>query len=385
MPEDQADNKRTKRYFISDIHLTDDNSHKKTAKSYPYSWIGKTRIKMLADFVNGLAADPTTKDVVILGDLFDRWVCPANVAPAEFGSIMGAQANKAVMAAFRNVASSGAKLFYVYGNHDMTLDKAELIDAIQGIQVLGDGKNLGLYHCGLLAAEHGHKYCLFNAPDTKLVSSYLPSGQTITRIVTQNVANTGKGDNQFGDMIAVIKEALEHMGDPLVETVLVGLAHKYGWDENMVIQMSDSPVKLGQMVELYKDDYDRWSQAGSGVNAFTAVLDDMGTYGGNLHKAAEDIYFAKDHAKIVIFGHTHAYELHTDPWDATAIDENGIPDLAECNSIYANCGSWVDGCKKATWVETEKDRDGDKHHVRLRWYHEDGTKSTIRTNHIALS
>ncbi|MDH5509529.1 MAG: metallophosphoesterase [Nitrospinota bacterium] len=378
----QSGAKRSKRYFISDIHLTDDESYKKTSKSFPYSWIGQDRIKMLADLMGALAEDPTTKDVVILGDLFDRWVRPANVAPAEFGSIMDAKANRKVMAAFRRVASSEAKLFYVYGNHDMTLDKTELTDAIPGIQVLGDGKNLGAYRSGLLAAEHGHKYCLFNAPDTKLVGSYLPSGQAITRIVTQNVANTGKEDNEFTDMIAVIKEALEHTGDPLVESVLIGLARKYGWDEKMILQMPEGPVTLGQMVEKYKNDYETWGQGGSGVNSFTAVLDDMGTYGGNLSKAAEDIYFRKDQAKIVIFGHTHAYELLTDPWDASVIDENGIAVLADCKTIYANCGSWVDGCKKATWVETEKDPESDKHHVRLRWYHEDGTKSTLRANHI---
>jgi UDP-2,3-diacylglucosamine pyrophosphatase LpxH len=383
--------KRTKRYFISDIHLTDDDSHaaKQEGKPYPYSWIGEDRINLLAGFLDKLAADPTTRDVVILGDLFDNWVCPAEQSPPKFDAIIGAKANKEVIVALNNVVSKGAGLFYVYGNHDMLMDGADLENAVKGIKVIGSGQKSGAFINGRLIAEHGHKYCLMNAPATDKTASYLPSGHFITRIVTQRTAVTGEKVNQFAEFCGVVTEALGHPADPLVEDVLFGMGRKSGMDKTSPIMMSgidNTPgsVTLGDRVDRYGNDYDSWGGK-NGVTAHIALDNDMARIGGNLYRGADEVYLAKKTHNIVIFGHTHYPELRPYPLYNVNIDGNGVQQmLDERETIYANCGSWVDECEKPTFVEVEKSAGGKRRYVRLGWVDPTG-KSFIKEEYYVAA
>ena len=377
---------RTKRYFISDIHLTDEASHKQPRGRHAYAWITGDRIKLLGKFLDDLLKDSTTRDVVILGDLFDNWLCPASGKPSVLEDIVNAKTNEPVIKALRAFEKSDVNLFYVYGNHDMTMDKNELLGSIKGMKIIGDGRQAGVFRPGLLAAEHGHKYGLFNAPDTKHVGSYLPSGYAITRMVAENSAKTGKSTGSFDDMISAVKDALEHIEEPLVEQVLEGLARVYGFDNPDFIMPQGDKKSLDDMVKLHGDDYKVWGKDTNGVKALTAVLDDMGSWGGNLGQAVEDVYFNNEGAKIVVFGHTHVPALRTFPENPYLIDDSGNRSDPECEAIYANSGSWVDSCKKATWVETEKDPVAKKHWVRLRWYDEKGNKKkTLKESFVPTS
>ena len=68
---------RTKRIFISDIHMSDQKS---MSGINPYCWFRKN-IDTLAKFLDEQLAAPDVKEVVILGDLFDQWVIPVNASP----------------------------------------------------------------------------------------------------------------------------------------------------------------------------------------------------------------------------------------------------------------------------------------------------------------
>ena len=59
---------RTKRVFISDIHLGDERS---MTTANPYCWFNKN-IPILAQFLNDQLKSPDVKEVIILGDLFDE-------------------------------------------------------------------------------------------------------------------------------------------------------------------------------------------------------------------------------------------------------------------------------------------------------------------------
>ena len=72
---------RTKRIFISDIHLGDDRS---MSAPNPYGCL-KKNIPVLAQFLEDQRRATDVKEVVILGDLFDAWIIPVShiTPPAE--------------------------------------------------------------------------------------------------------------------------------------------------------------------------------------------------------------------------------------------------------------------------------------------------------------
>ena len=76
---------------------------------------------------------------------------------------------------------------------DLNKTKDFFENVFPGIHYISDD-NLptGTYQRGKLVAEHGNRYCLFNAPDTWTLSeSFLPLGYFISRLVAHKVSKTG--------------------------------------------------------------------------------------------------------------------------------------------------------------------------------------------------
>ena len=72
-----------KRIFISDLHMNTDESLT-PATGNRYGWIGPGRLQALANFLKQIPRMGGVEEVVILGDLYDNWVCPATKDPAHF-------------------------------------------------------------------------------------------------------------------------------------------------------------------------------------------------------------------------------------------------------------------------------------------------------------
>jgi UDP-2,3-diacylglucosamine pyrophosphatase LpxH len=108
---------RTKKVFISDIHMSDERSM--NARN-PYCWF-KKNIPVLEGFLDEQLQSTDVKEVVILGDLFETWVVPTNHEPlTSFVNICSNTANKPVIDKLKALAAhSEIKLAYVPGNHDM--------------------------------------------------------------------------------------------------------------------------------------------------------------------------------------------------------------------------------------------------------------------------
>jgi hypothetical protein len=186
----------TKKVFISDIHMGDARSQ---AGTFPYGWLNKN-IHFLADFLTGQLNDPNVAEVVILGDLFDTWVIPTHQDPLNsFQAICNNPANSAVIATLVKLAAKGV-LTHVPGNHDMPFSTAGLADTkafmdktFPGINYICDPDlPAGVYRSGKLVAEHGNRYCLFNAPDPWTdAPSFPPIGYFISRLVAYKVSKTG--------------------------------------------------------------------------------------------------------------------------------------------------------------------------------------------------
>ena len=115
---------RTKRIFISDIHMGDQQSIDPPDNLYPYGWFHQDRGRMLGDFLGLKLSDPEAKEVVILGDLFDLWVYPAELEPPDekehLCRIAHAYQNREVIRRLQGIAACDEiDLIYVQGNHDM--------------------------------------------------------------------------------------------------------------------------------------------------------------------------------------------------------------------------------------------------------------------------
>src|SRR5208283_2984748 len=200
---------RNKRIFISDIHMGDKRS---TDDPNHYGWF-KNNVNLLANFLNDQLNATDVKELVILGDLFDEWVIPIEDNPlTNFADICSNPVNKPVIDRLKTLATNpDIKLSYVTGNHDMGMDTAgiaankEFIEktTFPGIRYICNSyEPWGVCNVGILAAEHGNHYCLFNAPD-KLTAknTFLPIGYFISRIVAHKVKNTGNPED-YHDIIA---------------------------------------------------------------------------------------------------------------------------------------------------------------------------------------
>ena len=145
---------RTKTIFISDIHMGDNTNN---SGQSPYVWF-KKNVGLLAQFLSEKSAAPDVNEVVILGDLFDRWIVPADMNPiTDFGAISSDLINRPVIDALVALAANKEiKLSYVPGNHDMALDNGDITTmgnfmqtTFPGINFVCDGTwPLGTYTAG---------------------------------------------------------------------------------------------------------------------------------------------------------------------------------------------------------------------------------------------
>jgi UDP-2,3-diacylglucosamine pyrophosphatase LpxH len=370
---------RTKRIFISDIHMGDDRSMLATPN--PYVWFRKN-IDLLALFLKEQLNSPDAKEVVILGDLFDTWVIPTDDNPlTSFEKICSNEVNKPVIEALKALAaSSEVKLIYVPGNHDMAMNSAG-IPAIKqfmekkfpGIQYCDSPAPWGAYMDGVLTAEHGNRYGLFNTQDTwTKPDCFLPLGYFISRVIACKVNNTAHGQDPH-DIFVYFLKLYKHFAK-FAEYLFLAIAKDAGLDPNKDhIDLSGIPgylpsMTIGDIGNLFKDLFQNWKDAPGHehVNFAFAIEGDT----GELWNAATETYFRPhSETEIVICGHTHRPILGP-LYDTGAPTRNvTIKPTTPCRAIYANCGTWMDdsqyGC---TYVETQEDPQKGHHYVRVKKY-----------------
>ena len=174
------------------------------------------------------------------------------------------------------------KVTYVIGNHDY-IPFIKFIDSNIGISLeYRDTENR-------IIAEHGHKYDIFNRYQNPLRSIKWPKGR--------QVAMLAAGIERFlhPDTDVWMKKALENMDDFLHQALLI---------RNKVTPASKEYLSKGGHFGEFND----------------AVT-----------------HHIKNGARIVIFGHTHRYQLEKEP-----------------NGIYANCGTWTDS-SQPTYIAYHKE------------------------------
>ncbi len=389
---------RTRRIFISDIHLCTERAVSQPPPHHNYGWTRKNT-RHLARFLASLLEREDVAELVILGDLLDDWVLPASFDPDPgpgftdtFEAIVEAPHNRAVVRNLQALARADCpiKVSHVPGNHDMRLDKAFLESRFPGMRCIGQyNPGMGLYQAEGLRAEHGHRYCLFNAPDDLTgADSFLPLGYYVSRCDAEEWLKDGDGAEFMSLLARAIRKAFEEGGNPPA-VALMSIAAEAGMKPASRFRMAageDSPT-LAQIRKRFLNLMAQWdaSPGHAQVSAWQALWADAGIL--------EDIIW-QVHGKparkprIAVCGHTHKYALYAfkngakynlgmDPGQETP--EGGY------DFLYANAGAWVDQVRLRTYVETEVDPTRERHWARVCKYTADGSSVVMLEGHVGLT
>lgn len=320
---------KTRRLFISDVHL---GGHEKSA------WFKPTEHEhLLLTFFDYVARQKNVKDLVLLGDIFDTWMWPMDHVPEPLVALV-AKRHPAVVAALQAARGAVENIFYINGNHDMDVRQAEL-DAIFGANVV---TWIPAYHAGLLYAEHGSRFAMFNAPDKMHdPKGALPLGYFITRLL----AGTAVEYHRPGALAGFIDDALESLftSQTIAESVIEALMELTGRSPGDVFKMParrTPEISIAQVQKKYAPLFMRWSDKFGPRYTVNSVRAEIGSLG-----YFADLLCKKQGYKVVVLGHTHDAELDK--------DSLGVPDR-----VYANTGFWCpQRTELASFVEVDK-KDG---------------------------
>ncbi|MHC4741307.1 MAG: metallophosphoesterase [Planctomycetota bacterium] len=346
-----------KRIYISDIHMNAGKGFRKAKGQYPYEWLGPDEVKRFADFLNFVNRAKDVQELVIIGDLLDDWVYPVDIVPPSLEDILKAPINRPIVRALKRLTAKKKNkdeeitVLYLPGNHDMGITREMIRRQFPRMIFGGTALYNSVYRSSRLRAEHGSAYAMFNAPDAiNSPGNRLPLGYFISRVVATKSRDTGSEGRHYW---TYADDLLETLGpQKLPESVLEGVLEEAGLNNETRIRMPKRNGKAryitaGEVKKKYACLYEQWRETyGSGA-AFKAMMAEIG-FLGNL----ADRLCKKSDTNIVIFGHSHDWKLDKDKW---FVDDR----------IYANCGTWCDGAKLCTWVESRKDRKKREHTVRV--------------------
>jgi UDP-2,3-diacylglucosamine pyrophosphatase LpxH len=377
---------RNRLIFISDLHMNVDAN---------YSWLVE-HADTLADFLNEVNARDDVAELVILGDLLDEWVTPVVISPQTFADVLAASNNAGIVAALQAVCSNpNIKVTYVTGNHDMLSfedpNKSLIADTFPGMNIISESPGLGAYtKDNVIWAEHGHRYCLFNAPDTwSRPGSQLPMGYFISRLAASKSASTGQVITTPDLLDMFITPAIgagKHLKQPrgphagkgevggiIDDAAIIAIFNAialwsgtWPWDRFTMNQLDGytSDPSVEEVAFTFDTIYSDWSSHQDRVSPIQAVLDELGDLSSAANLIFQMPYYLKDDypftPRIILFGHTHKAAFQ---YNAAKVD-----------TIYANTGTWIDS-KPMTWVEiqTTTGDKGQKTYDVLLWYYGETT------------
>ncbi len=383
-----TDNKRTKRIFISDLHLNDQRSYEVLPNyNYPYFWISPERTALLANFLEKeILESDDVKDLVILGDLFDQWVVPTIPAPnVNFDAVYHNPKNKGVVENLQRIIDAGEiNVYYAPGNHDLLLDKAAIEGYFPGIKFCeGDQAYVGVFLEDGIGAEHCSQYNFFCAPNPGHPNDhYLPTGFFLSRFGAEEKAHKEDSPNVLKIIEDFVKNHFKPDDPTFVQDMLLSVGESVGLKPHSEITLDGignfgQQKTVQQVADMYSDAITRWNQLKpNGLSAVEAISTEITGYSG----FANTMYYREGKARVVVFGHTHHAMLQ-----GYSVDRDGIPHKVEengCSYIYANSGTWIDN-HPCTFIQTEIK--GNSHYVTWYEYTDDGKVKKEKERHIFLN
>ncbi|MCP4622920.1 MAG: hypothetical protein GY850_05255 [bacterium] len=302
--------------FLSDIHM---GAGKK------WDWFdagneGPRLIRFFEYVSNRQKEQNDIKEIVLLGDVFDLWVCPHNETPHMFSQI--ATTHVKVFDAIKKMADNVPTL-YVNGNHDYQVTRDDIQKAFDGkVKHIGEQ-----YRRKNILGLHGHEYALFNRPDPKNGGPILklPLGYYITRLhTTLKKSRAYKAHLIF----QVIDETFQMMGpEKLPESVFDAMRDAVtssGGADGDYFEMGHicpNKQKFEDVRKRYRNLYDDWREAVGFWQSTQMIMCELNRLGG----VADQL--CRNGVEIVVMGHSHDTKMDKDS-------------LFVQNRIYANCGFW---------------------------------------------
>jgi UDP-2,3-diacylglucosamine pyrophosphatase LpxH len=335
----------TRKLFLSDTHISAGWGLEGSPKAVPHAWewLCATDQNRLKGFFEWAAQRTDLDEVVLLGDMFDNWIFPHDIQPPTLLQILQS-ANAAPLVQALNQLADRTQVILLPGNHDLTLAVTDVQTILPKVTFGGRGQDNPYFSWGRLRAEHGHAYCLFNAPDP-LRQNGLPLGYFISRIVATADRQTGSHTPSIAQEIYELAQVIGRKED-LAQGVLDAVCAKAGVGQDAVIQMpldlwGGVSTTVGAVRDLYKNLYQEWENrhgVGSGAVAIAAELNQLNLAAGEI--------FLHGGVNAVVMGHTHN----------PSTNQFSIPFFG--NRIYGNDGGWCNNTKTACWIEVVKSSDG---------------------------
>lgn len=201
---------------ISDVHISFRDSPNGSG------WFSGKYPGMLTIILNKIATDKNINRLVINGDFFDTWLCPANRKPFNnAGEIIELWKNAPFMPALKNCIELCDEVWYIPGNHDMGITQDDLNKIVSD-----SGKTIILKdpatfeqsqlfnspngNCKI-RFEHGNAADLFNAPvsdtDNDTIGKF-PFGYFVTRLANQTSFN--KVDKIYKQVIKEVTKSADY-------------------------------------------------------------------------------------------------------------------------------------------------------------------------------
>ena len=290
-----------------------------------------------------VARRESVREVIFLGDTFDFWTYEPARQPPVMSEIIAANPRllRAGGPLAELVTALPGRVRLLPGNHDENLTQADIAklnhsltgNPNTGIQLVTQPWIVLTGASGARTLlEHGHRWCMFNAPDPKSKWKELPVGQFVSRGIAYRVLNdpkykgktaaelpvSGNGDMDLtgADLRVILSKYNDQRDLNIVEELLDFVHRKTHLPRDEAIRMpgpSRSSLKhaRGVFAGLFADWARRegrgqnprgsWRKPG-GWNALRAVAADA---------TGEDLaWFAvrqalNTHADLVVMGHTH--------------------------------------------------------------------------------
>ncbi len=322
----------TRRIFISDVHI----GLRGQAKWLKRQWFQNRHVNNLVCLLDEIATQgDSIKDLVLLGDFFETWMAPVDIVPPTIEDVLKYQGNQKIFKTLRKCVKNLTNVFYLNGNHDMHVGSDDIAKlAVNGKKI----RHIPRYQSGLLYAEHGSRFAMFNARD-KLhdpLDGY-PLGYFITRIL----ATTDEKYDRPGSILSYVDDLLEaaFTTTTLASSVIEALMELASLtpDTNILMPPPRPALRVRDVQRKYAYLWDRWVEKFGYRYALQTVLGEMDSlewFGDRLCK--------KQGYRVVVLGHTHNAKIDKD-WLFT-------PDRA-----YANAGYWCN--EEPTYIEVDKKRD----------------------------
>jgi len=427
-----------RRIFVSDIHMGDDRSQYQSPGSYPYGWLSDSRRDLFESFVRTVCmGDPAhpVHEVIIVGDLFDEWICPAEYDPTKppHGNPPGDEQfwnvcnhNHDAIEALKAIPGT---LSYVAGNHDMLVTQDTMTGKtgiFPGMSYTPDPDGHDVYKTDDgIWAEHGHWYGIGNAPHptsagTPFAQTRLPMGYFLSRLSAQKALKEGTGLD-FGDIFeGWLAEFEDQKGKDYSDfrhQIMQARDEFVGKEETGVFTPLTSKVDRSVIGRL-AGEFSAWIME-NGFDDIThnswcprngATMNWLENIGGTLPwRDVEERYksifadWTTNHpgnvenweavicdfwsllpavdlimnrrppvAKIVIMGHTHK----------ACVVQADTPEGQPPAWVYINAGAWCEDVTHCTYVETEYDTGSGKQTYSLNTFAENGAIRTFRNGYV---